>query len=178
MAKYSEKVAAKHKTVPKSTDRVQRHRMNRLIKEALQIRDGEERICKAIKKNGKRCKKHAIRGGLVCMNHGGGAPQVRAAANKRLLAMVEPSLIRLADLVQQSEHMPTSLGAIRTVLERAGTVTPIGPLGKDTSEGNTRPIVQIGINLGGLVPGKLQTLAIPASNPIDVTVEEVDDDDE
>lgn len=176
MAKYSERVAEQSGA---STPRSRRHRTNKLIAQAIKIRDGEARHCKAIKKTGEPCKKYAIKGGLVCTTHGGSAPQVRAAANKRLLAMVEPSLIRLADLVQQSEHMPTALGAIRTVLERAGTVTPIGPLGKDTSEGNTRPVLQIGINIGGLAPGRLQVLAqLPEANPIDATVVEDVDDDE
>lgn len=33
---------------------------------------------------GKPCTHHPIRGGTVCTHHGGGAPQVRAAANRRL----------------------------------------------------------------------------------------------
>jgi hypothetical protein len=160
--------------------RVKRFRTNKLIEQASTLRTGE-RQCTAVKKTGVRCKKYAIKGGFVCPTHGGSAPQVRAKANKRLLALVEPSLIRLGDLVQQSEHMPTALGAIRTVLERAGTITPIGPLGKDTNEGNSRPIINIGIALGGLTPDKMRLLAqAQLSDPtvIDATVEEDDDSDE
>lgn len=169
---YSTKVAAK---APRSSlERVRRHRTNKMIAQASQLREGE-RICTTIKQNGERCKRYAIKGGFVCMTHGGAAPQVRARANKRLLALVEPSLIRLGDLVQQSEHMPTALGAIRTVLERAGTVTPIGPLGKDTNEGTSRPVVNIGIAIGGLTPEKLHMLAqgLP-----DIPAEVVKDDDD
>jgi hypothetical protein len=177
---YSKKVASKVKSAQKdnSLARVRKHRTNKLIAQALELREGERR-CTAIKKTGVRCKKYAIKGGFVCPTHGGSAPQVRAKANKRLLALVEPSLIRLGDLVQQSEHMPTSLGAIRTVLERAGTVTPIGPLGKDIGDRDARPIVNIGIAIGGLTPEKLKLLAQAniQSDVIDVTPESDDDDD-
>ena len=96
------------------------------------------------------CKNNAIRGGFVCTKHGGAAPQVRKKANKRLLAMVEPSIIRLEALIHQDEHMPTALGAIRTVLERAGSNTPIGPMAKETGEKDMRPIINIGIKVGGI----------------------------
>ena len=177
MAEYSEKVKSQDKPAPSSTERSRRHRTNKMIAQAAQLREGE-RICTAIKKSGVRCKRYAIKGGFVCTTHGGGAPQVRAKANKRLLAMVEPALIRLGDLVEQSEHMPTALGAIRTVLERAGTVTPIGPLGKDTSDGNTRPIVNIGIKIGGLTPDKLLALAEAHIHTPDIEAEIVEDDDD
>ena len=38
---------------------------------------------------------YAIRGGTVCRRHGGSAPQVRAAANRRLAAMALPAVGRL-----------------------------------------------------------------------------------
>ncbi len=44
-----------------------------------------KRQCKAIaKRSGKQCTKAAIRGGTVCESHGGGAPQVKAAAARAL----------------------------------------------------------------------------------------------
>ena len=46
-----------------------------------------KRQCKAIaKRSGKQCTKAAIRGGTVCESHGGGAPQVKAAAARALAA--------------------------------------------------------------------------------------------
>ncbi len=157
---------------------MQRLRTNRLVAQALELREGE-RKCRVTKKNGKKCGKYAIRGGFVCTHHGGSAPQVRASANKRLLALVEPSLVRLGDLIQQSEHMPTALGAIRTVLERAGSTTPIGPINKDPGESAPKQIVNIGIAIGGLTPEKLaeiQMKQLASRNPIDAEV--VEDDDE
>lgn len=180
---YTSKMSYSKKVVEKSdkTARLRKARWNaeHLIKDAGKLRKGE-RQCKAIKSSGERCKKSSIVGGFVCPTHGGAAPQVRAKANKRLLALVEPSLIRLGALVQQSEHMPTALGAIRTVLERAGTVTPIGPLGKDTGDRDSRPIVTIGIALGGLTPDKMKLLAaVQTENPLpDVEGETVDEDDD
>lgn len=99
----------------------------------------------------RQCKKLAILGGVVCLSHGGTAKQVREKAGKRLNALVEPSLIRLGELIQQEEHPPTALGAIRTVLERAGdTAGAIGPLKKDVGEKDTRPVINIGIKVGGI----------------------------
>jgi hypothetical protein len=42
--------------------------------------------CTATRRNGEPCRSWAIRGGNVCRKHGGGAPQVRAKANRRLRA--------------------------------------------------------------------------------------------
>lgn len=96
------------------------------------------------------CKNTAIKGGFVCRMHGGSAPNVKRAAGKRLLAMVEPAIIELNELIHQNEHLPSKLGAIKTVLERAGN-NAIGAL-KDASTGDTRPIIQIGIQVGGISP--------------------------
>lgn len=44
--------------------------------------------CKAHTSAGRPCRRSAISGGTVCASHGGRAPQVRAAANRRL-ALIE-----------------------------------------------------------------------------------------
>lgn len=111
------------------------------------------------------CKNRPITGGTVCSYHGGKAPQVKRKAEKRLLAMVEPAMAELEVLYTQNDHLPTKLGAIRTVLERAGTKNPIGALSKDTGETDTRPIIQIGnINLGGLDMVKAGLIPAPKLN--------------
>ena len=47
-------------------------------------------------KAGRRCRRSAIKGGTVCMSHGGAAPQVRAAARRRLeLALVDAAMAGL-----------------------------------------------------------------------------------
>lgn len=41
--------------------------------------------CRGHRRDGSRCKRWSIRGGFVCPSHGGRAPQVRRAADRRLL---------------------------------------------------------------------------------------------
>lgn len=123
-------------------------RTNDLVKNAAAIVEGERR-CRANKSNGEPCPKFAIKGGMVCDSHGGRAPQVKARAQKRLLALVEPSIVRLNELIHQDGHLPTALGAIRTVLERAGDEA-IGPLKKVAEQADMRPVINIGIKVGGI----------------------------
>lgn len=53
--------------------------------------------------------------------HGGAAPQVKAAAKIRLLAMVEPAIKVLAAAMRDQKHQPgIALAAARDVLDRAG----------------------------------------------------------
>jgi hypothetical protein len=123
------------------------------------------------------CKQTAIKGGFVCMRHGGAAPGVRDKANKRLLAMVEPSLVELNELVHQNEHLPTKLGAIRTVLERAGGNNSLGPL-KTEAGGDTKPIIQIGIKVGGIDKPTVMVGMLPPASVADGDVIEDDANDE
>jgi hypothetical protein len=154
--------------VPRSKSIATRKRnAHDLILEAKTLKNDKERVCNGTVKvrdeagnvihnadgsvRRRPCKAKAIKGGTVCCKHGGAAPQVKRKAQKRLLAMVEPSLIRLEALVQQEQHLPTALGAIKTVLERAGTDMPMGPLAKDNSgERDMRPVINIGIAVGGI----------------------------
>lgn len=122
------------------------------------------------------CKQNAIKGGFVCMRHGGAAPAVRDKANKRLLAMVEPSLVELNELVHQNEHLPTKLGAIRTVLERAGGNNALGALKTDSGSDN-KPIIQIGIKVGGIDKPTVMVGMLPPA-AIDGDVIDGDDADD
>lgn len=116
------------------------------------------------------CKNYAIKGGTTCMSHGGATKAVRNRANKRLLVMVEPALVQLNEIVHQNEHMPAKLGAIRTILERAGA-NALGAL-QSQGQADTRPIINIGIKVGGIgAPVKVGILPAPA-----IEAEVVDDD--
>lgn len=84
----------------------------------------DPRACKTVKKNGERCKRHAIRGGTVCMTHGGASPQVRFKANERLAALL-PKAVQVLDEAMHSETYQ---------LDRRGQVVTVGP---DTA-GRTR----------------------------------------
>lgn len=163
---------AERKAAKRVAQRVRR--ANQLVKTAATILEGERRCNGKVKlrpdmkrrvgpdnpylrnEDGsiqtRPCESPPIRGGTICPSHGGKAPQVQRKAQMRLLAMVEPSLVRLEALIHQEEHMPTALGAIRTVLERAGDAA-IGPLKKAAEGGDNRPIINIGtIEIGGLKP--------------------------
>lgn len=112
----------------------------------------------------KPCGNAPIKGGTVCKFHGGNLPQVKAAAQRRLLAMVIPSLVRLNDLIHQDTHLATSLGAIRTVLERAGDEA-IGALKKNTEDTSNRPQIIIGIKVGGIANPHVEVTNLPAAEP-------------
>lgn len=116
----------------------------RQLTEAQTLRAGE-RKCIA-KRAGKdaMCGKSAIRGGLVCATHGGSAPQVKAAAEKRFRELVEPAIERLSELAAQDEHRPTAHKAVETIF-KYGLPDP------HMDKGNTGgPTIRIGIALGGL----------------------------
>lgn len=85
----------------------------------------EGKLCTAHKAStGEPCKNAAIRGGKVCPAHGGSASQVREAATQRLLAMVDPALTALLEIVNDTEEKltPARLAAAKDILDRAGLV--------------------------------------------------------
>ena len=78
--------------------------------------------CKATNRQGEPCGQPAIRGGTVCRYHGGAAPQVAAAAARRVLeALIAPALIQLREILEQDDTPPAvRLRAIRDILDRGG----------------------------------------------------------
>jgi hypothetical protein len=115
---------------------------------------------------------------MVCPSHGGKAPNVRAKANRRLLAMVEPSIVRLESLIHQEEHLPTALGAIKEVLNRAGGAV-IGPIDPTAGKTDTRPIINVGIQVGGIDPTKkLPDVKVGLITPGQITSAEAEVDGE
>ena len=76
------------------------------------------------KQSGQRCRRYAIPGGTVCSTHGGAAPQVRRAAERRLAFAVDPAIETLSRFVESDEmvdrHPAQALAAARTILDRAG----------------------------------------------------------
>jgi hypothetical protein len=95
-----------------------------------------ERRCVATAKHtGERCSRAPIVGGFVCHFHGGAAPQTKALARRRLLAMVDPALdallraLRMADACAhcgRADDMAVVVKAAQLVLDRAG----LGPTAK------------------------------------------------
>lgn len=81
----------------------------------------QERRCTAhVVGTKRRCRAYAIKGGTVCVYHGGSAPQVRAAAQRVLLAAVDPALAELVTLARSAESESVRLQAVRDILDRVG----------------------------------------------------------
>ena len=78
------------------------------------------RNCRATNRQGNPCRQTAIPGGTVCVYDGGAAPQVKAAAERRLLAAVDPAITALVELLQDAERDSDRLRAITLILDRAG----------------------------------------------------------
>ncbi len=78
------------------------------------------------KSTGVRCGNPPLVGGSVCRIHGGGAPQVKEAAARRVLeALVAPALIQLRRIVDDPSVVdPVKLAAVRDILDRTGYKPP------------------------------------------------------
>lgn len=73
------------------------------------------------KRSGEQCKRHPVAGATVCTMHGGGAPQARRAAERRLREMVEPALAALDMILRDPEALARDkIRAAVSVLDRAG----------------------------------------------------------
>ena len=77
--------------------------------------------CTAVsKQSGEQCKRAPIVGGTVCVVHGGSAPAVKMAAQRRLIAMIDPAMDALLRAMQECDEWPTKVRAAIAVLDRAG----------------------------------------------------------
>jgi hypothetical protein len=121
--------------------------------------------CKALsKQTGKRCGQFCAAGFEVCKWHGGGAPQVKRAAQERLEAMVNDAITDIESLSKQRTHLPTAFNAARHILDRG-----IGAVRGSEQPANTIPQVVIGIRLAG--PERIEDVefvdgaAIPEADP-------------
>lgn len=75
--------------------------------------------CSATNRQGNRCGQAAIPGGFVCRFHGGSAPQVRAAARRRLMALAPKALDTIAKLLD-AESESVRYRASADLLDRLG----------------------------------------------------------
>lgn len=77
-------------------------------------------VCTAKRRNGEPCLNYAIRGAKVCRMHGGSAPQVRAAAQVRILMASDLAAAKLVDLMQSpTVDDRVKLAAAKDLLDRA-----------------------------------------------------------
>jgi hypothetical protein len=82
--------------------------------------DEARRCVSKAKQSQQRCKRAAIRGGNVCVIHGGGSPHVKLKAEQRLALMVDPLLTELYRIAMQGESDGVRLQAGKDLLDRAG----------------------------------------------------------
>ncbi len=84
-------------------------------------KDGISGTAKA-KSTQSRCGNPPIPGGTTCRIHGAAAPQVKAAAARRILEeLVGPALTQLTDLLVDPDTPPAvRLAAVRDILDRTG----------------------------------------------------------
>ena len=76
-------------------------------------------------RTGEQCKRWASRGAQVCTTHGGSAPQVKAAARKRLDQAADVLVQRLLGFALDGQcEDNTALRAIIAALDRAGIIVP------------------------------------------------------
>lgn len=95
------------------------------------MEDESKRQCTAMNRLGERCGKPPIRGGHVCIIHGGNLPHVKEAARLRLLAGADLAINYLVNMLEPRESCPTCgrsdldrdpvvVRACQLVLDRAG----------------------------------------------------------
>lgn len=77
--------------------------------------------CTARKQNGEPCRAMAARGATVCRVHGGSAPQVKAAAKRRIDQAAEALVQRLLGFALDGDVPDAvALAAVKDALDRAG----------------------------------------------------------
>lgn len=80
----------------------------------------DHNLCTAKRRNGKPCLNYAINGSNVCRMHGGAAPQVRAAAQVRILMASDLAAKKLVDLMESPKvDDRVKLAAAKDLLDRA-----------------------------------------------------------
>ena len=77
--------------------------------------------CTARKRNGEPCRAMAARGATVCRVHGGSAPQVKAAAKRRLEQALDAAAQRLLGFAFDEDVRDViALAAVNGILDRGG----------------------------------------------------------
>ena len=72
------------------------------------------------KSTGKQCRNLPIVGGTVCISHGGSIPAVKAAAQRRMIALIDPAMDTLYRALYECEEWSQKVRAALGILDRAG----------------------------------------------------------
>jgi hypothetical protein len=107
----------------------------------------EYRQCNARLGNGKQCRWRAVPGGTLCLVHAEGTGMGRIAAQNRMIALVQPALTVLEELMQSGDEQ-IALKAAMTILDRVPgfstranlTVSPGDTANEDLSQLTTEQL--------------------------------------
>lgn len=134
------------------------------------------------KSSGKQCSKPAIPGGTVCKYHGGGAPQVRAAAARRI---AEARDLMLSRLMEQLEPPENPLYAIepKVLIDGAEKFSKLVNLlsGEATERTESTKVEEVRHRLEvelERLGSRLETDNIGGGHTEVIDVDEIDDEDE
>jgi hypothetical protein len=72
------------------------------------------------KTTGVQCRNTPIAGGTVCVSHGGSIPAVKAAAQRKMIALIDPALSTLYRSLVECDEWPSKIRAALGILDRAG----------------------------------------------------------
>ena len=84
----------------------------------LEARKHSGSVCTAKRRDGTQCTNFAINGAKVCRMHGGSAPQVRAAAQVRILMASDTAVAKLVKLLSSKDERVV-LAAAKDLADRA-----------------------------------------------------------
>lgn len=84
----------------------------------LEARKNSGSVCTARRRDGTQCTNFAINGAKVCRMHGGSAPQVRAAAQVRILMASDTAVAKLVKLLSSKDERVV-LAAAKDLADRA-----------------------------------------------------------
>ena len=85
------------------------------------------------KSTGNQCRLRPIPGGSVCVQHGGSIPAVKAAAQRKMIALIDPALAVLYRALEECDEWPSKIRAALGILDRAG-MGVASPLTIDTDK--------------------------------------------
>lgn len=125
--------------------------------------------CAALNRNGDPCQRPPLASSNVCRAHGGAAPQVKRAAQMRILQASDRAAARL-EAIMEDTTAPTAvrLAAARDLLDRAGVV------GKQELELSANVSVSVWDNIEGLT---IDVYEDGDDDPNVIEAEVVEDDD-
>lgn len=89
--------------------------------------------CRAHNRQGQQCGRPPVPGATVCSLHGGKAPQVRRAANLRLLELVDPAIATLAREMVSAPRSSDRQRAANSILDRAGIARTVSSTDAETA---------------------------------------------